>query len=137
MPKFKSFDERWNIPTQKRFAANFQTRTISMGMTPEGCGLEFAAKRLIARKEDRKILICMTDGAPGCHDMNYSNEAECSDLTHSKRMVKSIEAAGIDLVGIGIQHHGPTGYYSNSMVIQSIDEMPKLLMGVLKKFIVG
>jgi hypothetical protein len=52
-------------------------------------------------------------------------------------MVRSIEAAGIDLVGIGIQHNGPTGYYSNSMVIQNVGEMPKLLMGVLKRFIVG
>jgi cobaltochelatase CobT len=108
-----------------------------MGMTPEGCGLEFAAKRLLARKEARKILICMTDGSPGCHDLNYTTERGCSDLEHSKRMVRSIEAAGIDLVGIGIQHNGPTGYYSNSMVIQNVGEMPKLLMGVLKKFIVG
>lgn len=138
MPQFKTFDERWNIPVQKRFAATFQTPyAVSMGMTPEGCGLEFAAKRLLQRREARKILICMTDGSPGIHDMNYTNEAECSDLMHSKRMVQAIEASGIDLVGIGIQHAGPTGYYSNSMVIQSIGEMPKLLMGVLKRFIVG
>jgi cobalamin biosynthesis protein CobT len=73
MPQFKTFEERWNIPTQKRFAAVFElTRAVNMGMTPEGCGLEFAAKRLIARKEARKILLCMTDGSPGCHDLNYT-----------------------------------------------------------------
>jgi hypothetical protein len=52
-------------------------------------------------------------------------------------MVESIALAGVDVVGIGIQHAGPTRYYPHALVIQNIDEMPKLLMGVLKKFLIG
>jgi cobalamin biosynthesis protein CobT len=136
--RWKAFEDRWTIPTMKRFAATHKNNNaVQMGSTPEGCGLEFAAKRLLARSEDRKILICMTDGSPGCTDYNASGEPGKSDFNHSKDMVAAIAAAGVDIVGIGINHNGPTGYYPNSLVIQNVGEMPKLLMGVLKRFILG
>jgi hypothetical protein len=136
MPQFKSFDERWTIPVQQRFGAVFNGgRPCSMGDTPEGCGLEFAAKRLVARPEQRKILICMTDGEPGtAGTIGYIPGIY---VNHSRKMVESIALAGVDVVGIGIQHAGPTNYYPNSLVIQNVTEMPKLLMGVLKKFLIG
>lgn len=138
VPRFKSFEDRWTIPVQQRFAAVFNNeRNVEMGSTPEGCGLEFAAKRLLQRTEDRKILLCMTDGAPMCGGYNLTGEKGKSDYQHSRDMVKSIELAGIDIVGIGIQHDGPTAYYPRSLVINNVHEMPKLLMGVLKQFIIG
>jgi cobalamin biosynthesis protein CobT len=138
VPRFKAFEDRWTIPVQQRFAAVFDDEyNVQMGSTPEGCGLEFAAKRLLQRPEDRKILMCMTDGEPMCFGYNQSGAKEKSDYAHSRDMVKSIEMAGIDLVGIGIDHDGPTRYYPRSLVIHNVDEMPKLLMGVLKQFILG
>lgn len=136
MPKFKAFDERWTIPVQQRFGHVFNGgRPCSMGDTPEGCGLEFAAKRLLQRPEERKILICMTDGEPGTAGSGVYNPG--TYVAQSRRMVESIALAGVDVVGIGIQHAGPTNYYPNSLVIQNVSEMPKLLMGVLKKFLIG
>jgi cobalamin biosynthesis protein CobT len=138
VPKFKAFEDRWTIPVQQRFAAVFDDEyNVQMGSTPEGCGLEFAAKRLLQRSEDRKILMCMTDGEPMCFGYNQTGAKEKSDYQHSKDMVKSIELAGIDIVGIGIDHDGPTRYYPRSLVIHNVEEMPKLLMGVLKQFILG
>lgn len=136
MPKFKAFDERWTIPVMQRFAAVFSGKApCSMNCTPEGCGLEFAAKRLIARPEQRKILICMTDGEPGtAGTVGYSPGIY---INQSRKMVESISLAGVDVVGIGIQHAGPKAYYPHSLVIHNVAEMPKLLMGVLKKFLVG
>jgi nitric oxide reductase activation protein len=108
-----------------------------MGMTPEGCGLEFAAKRLIARKEARKILICMTDGSPGCHDLNYTNEPNAPTLSiASAWSARSKLRASISWASAS-STTGRLATISNSMVIQNVGEMPKLLMGVLKKFIVG
>jgi cobalamin biosynthesis protein CobT len=136
MPKFKAFDERWTIPVQQRFAAVFGgQRPCQMNCTPEGCGLEFAAKRLLARPEERKILICMTDGEPGTQ--GSTGYVPGLYVNQSRKMVESIALAGVDVVGIGIQHAGPTNYYPNSLVIQNVAEMPKLLMGVLKKFLLG
>jgi cobalamin biosynthesis protein CobT len=138
VPRFKSFEDRWTIPVQQRFAAVFDNeRNVQMGSTPEGCGLEFAAKRLLQRTEDRRILICMTDGEPMCGGYNQTGEKGKTDYQHSRDMVKSIELAGIDIVGIGIQQDGPTRYYPRSLVINNVYEMPKLLMGVLKSFIIG
>lgn len=144
MPKFKTFEERWTQPVQRRFAHVHNTDGYSgqcgydMGSTPEGCGLEFAARRLLARKEKRKILISMTDGEPGGHVFSPRNSSDYNAYANqSINMVKSIEAAGIDLVGVGIQHNGPARYYSNAMCINRIDEMPKQLLALLKKFIVG
>jgi cobalamin biosynthesis protein CobT len=143
MPRFKEFSERWNQPVQRRFAQVFNADGgygcgVRFGSTPEGCGMEFAARRLLRRKEARKIMIVMTDGEPGGHVFNpQSMNDHWAYKRQSAEMVKAIEAAGVDLVGIGIQHAGPTGYYTNSMVIQSLDEMPKQLLQLLKKFIVG
>jgi len=142
MPKFKTFDERWTQPIQRRFAhvynVNGHRPGFRMGSTPEGCGMEFAARRLLARKEARKIMIVMTDGEPGGQVFNPSSMNDSwAYKRQSADMVKAIEAAGVDLIGVGIQHAGPTGYYTNSMVINSLEEMPAQLMGLLKKFIIG
>jgi cobalamin biosynthesis protein CobT len=143
MPRFKEFGERWTQPVMRRFASVFNAGGgygcgVPFGATPEGCGMEFAARRLIARKEARKIMIVMTDGEPGGHVYEPRNMNDhWSYKRQSGDMVKAIEAAGVDLVGIGIQHAGPTGYYTNSMVIQNLEEMPQQLLGLLKKFILG
>lgn len=142
MPAFKTFDERWRPDIQRRFAYghNGGGSEIAPGMrwgsTPEGDGNEFAARRLLQRPEQRKIMITLTDGSPGTpslHDQRHRNPC----LEFSKEMVRKIEAAGIDLVGIGIQHDGVQNYYSNNIVINDVSELPVKLMGVLKKLIVG
>ena len=142
MPKFKTFDERWTQPVQRRFGHVFNRHGsipgFRMGSTPEGCGMEFAARRLIGRKEARKIMIVMTDGEPGGQVFRpTSGNDYYAYKRQSVEMVKAIEAAGVDLIGVGIKHAGPTGYYTNSMVIDSLEEMPAKLMSLLKKFIIG
>ncbi|SFJ49996.1 Cobalamin biosynthesis protein CobT VWA domain-containing protein [Sphingomonas sp. NFR04] len=144
MPKFKAFEERWTIPVMRRFGHVHNSRGqtgacgYNMGYTPEGCGLEFAARRLLQRKERRKILICMTDGEPGSLVFEArSAEDYGAYARQSRQVVKAIEASGIDLVGVGIQHAGPTAYYSNAIVINDVNEMPRQLLALLKRFIVG
>ena len=139
MPKFKLFEERWNQPVQRRFARVHNAQGgygcgVNYGSTPEGCGIEFAARRLLRRKEARKIMLVMTDGSPGGHCYGGSS---WSYLEQSKQVVKAVEAAGIDLVGIGICHDGPAGYYTNHMCFDQLEDMPKLLLALLKKFLVG
>jgi cobalamin biosynthesis protein CobT len=143
MPRFKTFEERWLQPVQRRFAHVYNHdggytnngAVVPFGSTPEGCGVEFAARRLLARKEKRKIMIVMTDGEPG--GQQYSWGGGRPYVKQAAEMVKSVSAAGIDLVGIGIQHAGPKRYYPNSMVISDLSEMPKQLMDLLKKFMLG
>lgn len=141
MPRFKEFDERWSQPVQRRFAHVYNNRGFGyqagfpFGSTPEGCGVEFAARRLLQRKEARKIMLVMTDGEP-C-GRSYSPGNYGIYPAQAKRVVQAVSAAGIDLVGIGIKHDGPSRYYPNHMMIEQIEEMPAKLLGLLKKFIVG
>ena len=46
-------------------------------------------------------------------------------------------SAGVDLVGVGIQHDGVQKYYSNNIVISDVSELPVKLMAVLKKLLIG
>jgi cobalamin biosynthesis protein CobT len=146
MPKFKLFEERWLQPVQRRFAYVFNhgggygpngQGVVPFGSTPEGCGVEFAARRLLARKEKRKIMIVMTDGEPGGQVYNYQYGGTRPYVKQAADMVKSVSAAGIDLIGIGIQHAGPKRYYPDSMVIKDLSEMPSQLMALLKRFMLG
>lgn len=141
MPKFKTFEERWTGPVQQRFAHVFNKHGghdagIAMGSTPEGCGIEFAARRLLRRPEKRKLMLCMTDGEPGGHVFS-NNVGYTIYRDQSARVVQSVAASGIDLVGVGIQHNGPADYYPHSIVINKLDDMPVQLLTILKKFMLA
>ena len=140
MPKFKLFEERFITPVQKRFGAifnqggNTHNLGFSMSSTPEGCGIEFAARRLLKRKEKRKIMLVMTDGEPGGPLMNHTLYGIYRK--QSEDMVKAVAAAGVDIVGVGIMHSGPKRYYPNAIQVDNIEEMPRELLRVLKSLIV-
>ncbi|MGE8141830.1 cobaltochelatase CobT-related protein [Novosphingobium sp. NPDC080210] len=140
IPGFKTFDERWTPDVQRRFAYSFNRRGMDiagndMGGTPESCSNEFAARRLLQRKEQRKIMITMTDGEPTANP--YNSYDGLLARRRSAQVTKMIEAAGIDLIGIGIQHAGPKAYYSNAMVINDLSEMPTQLLALFKQLLLG
>lgn len=138
---FKKFDERWTPEVQRRLAHTYNNNGggiagFEMGGTPESCSNEFAARRLLQRKEQRKIMITMTDGEPTICPY-AANLGRYAARQRSAAVTKLIEGAGIDLIGIGIQHAAPQAYYANSMVINSLDEMPSQLLNLFKKLLVG
>lgn len=147
MPRYKTFDERWTPDVQRRFGwayncnGNHVAPGVSWGATPEGCANEFAARRLLRRPEQRKILITMTDGAPGIsmptsEDRNFMHNMQICQ-SWSTKVVKMIEAAGVDLIGIGIKCDNPTSYYTNAIVINDVEEMPRELIGLMRKLLIG
>lgn len=145
MPVFKSFNETWRGNVQRRFAwvhnkgGSEPARGCDWGFTPEGDANEFAARRLLKRPEQRKILITMTDGQPGTSAVGSGKQSTfgpaCKNF--SRDMVKRIEAAGVDVIGVGIQHNGPASYYSNSIVVNELSELPVKILGTLKKLIIN
>jgi cobalamin biosynthesis protein CobT len=134
-PRFKEFGEPFTIDIQRRFAAVYNTAgAIAMGSTIEGCAVDFAARRLIEQRAKRKLMIVLSDGLP--QGPRKSHRA-MSYPAHAAETVKAVAAAGVDIVGVGIQHAGVTNYYPNSMVIQNLQEMPAKLMATLKRFLVS
>ncbi len=59
------------------------------GGTPMTGALWFAAADLLARSEERKVLLILTDGAP-------------NDVRSAKSLVDQAERAGIEMIGVGI-----------------------------------
>ena len=84
----------------------------------DGESVEWAAKRLIERREQRKILFVLSDGYPA--STTSSSRLLVKDL---KEKVKAIEKAGIEIIGVGIIDDAPKKLYPTSVIIEDIDNI--------------
>jgi cobalamin biosynthesis protein CobT len=125
MPIFKDFNERLNADVKKRFAYQRKHQPY-MGGNIDGESLEYAAMRLARRKEKRKVIIVLSDGFPA---------GARNDDAHLKHMVERLTNMGYDLVGIGIESDAVARFYDNHIVLQSVDDLPRAVMGELKKIL--
>jgi hypothetical protein len=125
MPIFKDFNERINAEVKKRFA--YQRRVqANMGGNIDGESLEYAAMRLAKRKEKRKVIIVLSDGFPAGAE---------NDDEHLKMMVQRLTKQGFDLVGVGIKSEAVARFYDNYLILNSVEELPRAVMGELKKIL--
>jgi cobalamin biosynthesis protein CobT len=125
MPIFKDFNERLNADVKKRFAYQRKHQPF-MGANVDGESLEYAAMRLARRKEKRKVIIVLSDGFPA---------GARNDDEHLKHMVERLTNMGYDLVGIGIESDAVERFYDNHIVLKSVDDLPRAVMGELKKIL--
>lgn len=127
MPIFKTYDERIDAEVKKRIAwmAKVQNGMLS---NIDGESLEYAAMRLLKRREKRKVMLVLSDGQPS----GAMNVAE-----HTKYMIGKLEGFGIDLVGIGIMDASVKRFYRNNIVLNNVDDLPTQVMAELKKILVS
>jgi len=101
------------------------------GLTPLGEAMQIAARRIKPRPENRKILLVVTDGRAGCE----GNDG--SAMKHAHYVARQIEAAGIELIGVGILDDSLRAIVADTIVVHQLEEMPaqlcKLLGRTLKK----
>lgn len=92
------------------------------GGTPLTEALFSAARLLRTRREPRKLIIVLTDGQP-------------NDPASARMIVKTLPSLGIEAYGIGIMHTAVEGLFGlqNSRVIDTIDDLPEALFGLLQK----
>jgi hypothetical protein len=91
------------------------------GSTPLGEALWWVLQRLAQRREDRRIVIVLTDGLPD--DPAVAHEA----IAAAKRL-------GVEAYGIGIaSHHLETLMPETSVAIEGISELPGALFGLVGK----
>ena len=111
----KSFDTKVD-PRQFDVSAN--------GGTPVHEALYWAGMHLCQRKEERKIVIIMTDG-------------ESADDDLSRRAVSRLREAGIEIFGLGICDKDIQNWLNNDpKIIKTIDELPKALIETLKRALI-
>ncbi len=111
-PIFKGWNEKLQN-CKERFA-----RIQGADDNADGEAVMFAALRLAARRERRKILIVISDGMPAA--CGVDTEMNNGYLVEA---VKKIEGAGIEVVGIGAGTDAPKHFYTNSIVIRDLSTM--------------
>ena len=88
----------------------------------DGEALEWAKKRLLARSENRRILMVISDGAPvddSTQSVNAGNYLEA----HLRQVIEEIETrTPIQLVAVGIGHD-VTRYYRRAVTLLDAEEL--------------
>lgn len=124
MPVFKSFSERVTPAVKKRIAYQINNQ-IGMNTNTDGESLEYAALRLIPRRERRKVMIVLSDGQP----------VGAGSRDHLRETVKKLGKMGVETVGIGIQSNAVQDFYPKSMVLNDVKDLPAAVMGELKRIL--
>ncbi len=90
--------------------------------TPTPWALWYARAQLIQRPEQRKICLLVTDGEPFGWD-----GIEADTVAATKRLEKD----GIEIAAIGIELPDVATYWKNNRVVNSIEELPQAMFGVM------
>ncbi|WP_395666775.1 cobaltochelatase subunit CobT [Methylocella sp.] len=116
---YKSADAPWR---RSRRQLGLMMREGLLKENIDGEALDWAHKRLLARPEQRKILMMISDGAPvddSTLSVNPGNYLE----KHLRRIIEQIETRSpVELIAIGIGHD-VTRYYRRAVTIVDAEEL--------------
>ena len=124
---YKSADTHW------RQAKNNLGLMLKEGLLKEnidGEAINWAFSRLKKRKEERKILMVISDGAPVDDSTLSVNSGDFLEK-HLKKMVKHIEEkTEIEILAIGIGHD-VSRYYNKAIKITDVNELGDVMISQL------
>ncbi|MDG1286493.1 MAG: hypothetical protein P8P30_02890 [Rickettsiales bacterium] len=93
----------------------------------DGEALLWAHERLLARPEQRRILMVISDGAPVDDSTLSLNSGEYLDL-HLREVIEGIEKRSpVELMAIGIGHD-VSRYYSHAIMLDEVDKLGETLL---------
>ena len=96
----------------------------------DGEAISWAYNRLLKRKEERKILMVISDGAPVDDSTLSSNTGDFLEK-HLKKTVKFIESkSNIEILAIGIGHD-VSRYYNKAIKITDVQELGDVMISQL------
>ena len=96
----------------------------------DGEAINWAFSRLKKRKEERKILMVISDGAPVDDSTLSVNSGDFLEK-HLKKMVKLIEEkTDIEILAIGIGHD-VSRYYNRAIKITDVNELGDVMISQL------
>ena len=96
----------------------------------DGEAILWAYNRLLKRKEERKILMVISDGAPVDDSTLSVNSGDFLEK-HLKKIVKYIESkSNIEILAIGIGHD-VSRYYKKAIKITDVQELGDVMIGQL------
>ncbi len=116
---YKQADEPWR---RAKASLGLMMREGLLKENIDGEALLWAHARLIARREDRKILMVISDGAP-VDDSTLSVNSGSFLERHLRQVIGWIEARSpVELCAIGIGHD-VTRYYSRAVTIMDAEQL--------------
>lgn len=131
---FKPFD----IPTARcRIGLGAASRAVNSG-TPDGDGTMMAYLRLRKRPEKRKVMITLTDGAPGS---TYGTDNPAASRRRHHQYVRDViawmQSEGTEVIGLGIQSDAVQRFYDKWVVIQNAEDIVGEPMTQLARILIG
>jgi len=128
---FKGYHERFK---------SVKTRLESIGgsgSNVDGEAVMFAAKRLAARDEDRKVLIVLSDGMPAGGGLNSQVSAR-----HLTDTIKAVTGAGIEAIGIGVLAPHVAEFYSKrngaeNIVVDNLNDLAPKVYKIMRDKLLG
>jgi len=117
---FKRPEESWRKVSGR--LANIHTGNL----TPLGEAILIAARALSGRREERKVILVMTDGQP---TVGLSEEGRA--LQHARHSIALCEKSGIEIALVGIMEQRVRALTSKSVVVKSLPELPRAVIGEL------
>ncbi len=123
----KSADSPWR---RARRALGLMLREGILKENIDGEALLWAHERLLARPEERRILMVISDGAP-VDDSTLSANAGNYLEAHLRNVIEMIETRSpVQLMAIGIGHD-VTRYYDRAVTITDVEQLGGAVMGQL------
>jgi len=124
---YKSADHPWR---QSKQNIGLMLKEGLLKENIDGEALLWAFKRISARKEERKILMVISDGAPVDDSTLSVNSGDYLEK-HLKQTVKWIEEnSNIEVIAVGIGHD-VTRYYSRAIKIADVQELGDVMINQL------
>jgi cobaltochelatase CobT len=121
---YKAADEPWR---RARRNLGLMMREGLLKENIDGEGLLWAHNRLIARPEERRILMVISDGAPVDDSTASANNGSYLER-HLRQIIEWIEGRSpVELIAIGIGHD-VTRYYSRAVTIMDADQLAGAMM---------
>lgn len=91
----------------------------------DGESLVYGYTRINKRKEKRKLMIVLSDGAPcGGHHRGDIN-------TYTRNVIKNIENSKTELIGVGLCYRGVGKYYKRNAVIDNAQDIELALLNLI------
>ena len=124
---YKSADSPWR---QSKNNIGLMLKEGLLKENIDGEALKWAFNKMNKRKEDRKILMVISDGAPVDDSTLSSNTSDYLE-TNLKKTVKWIEnKSNIELLAIGIGHD-VTRYYKRAVKITDVQDLGDVMINQL------
>lgn len=123
---FNDFGER---VSQQELVNRFKIASGSLWENTDGDAIAYAAHQLKLRKEQRKVLLVLSDGTP-------AGRRWAGDIKpYTKKVITDVEQSGVDIHGIGICDSNVRYFYTKHEVVNNLNELAPAILSTLDRSI--